>query len=97
MKLYIYLEGANKHSAALLMPCGSYQFLYDEETNRHLLDGEAITVERFNEAATYFARHWPETNFRAVPWIVAEEKRARLVKLTKPADAPAPAPALALA
>lgn len=72
MQFYIYLLGACKGDAPLLMPCGSHQFHYIPELNRHVLDGKALTLERFNAAITELARQWPSgTRFKPVAEAVA--------------------------
>lgn len=98
MLLYIVLDGASKHAAALIMPCGSYQFLYDSETNRHLLDGGPLTPERFNEAVAFFLRNWPESAYQPLPWVVPalQVEKPKPLKPVPP-RAGVPAPALSLA
>lgn len=77
MKFYIYLAGASKTDAALLMPCGGYQFIYDGTLNLHVLDGGPLSLERFNEAGADLARRWPSgTRFRAIPFVQPEPEEA---------------------
>jgi hypothetical protein len=67
-RFFIALSGGSKHDPSLLQPCGSYQFLYDADRNEHLLEGGALTLERFNEAAADMIRRWPSMSmYRLVP------------------------------
>lgn len=76
MKFYIALVGGTKHDAALLMPCGSYQFQWCPEVDRHVLDGGPVTLERFNEVTEDLARRWQHENsrFRWAPMIHGESE-----------------------
>lgn len=71
MRLLIILAGASKHDPALVMPCEGYQFLFDTVSNRHLLDGGPLTLERFNSAAADLAgRFDPDrSKYRITPQV----------------------------
>jgi len=89
MKLYITLDGCNKFSSAIIIPCGSYKFFYDPETNKHILDGQPLTPARFNEAFAEMARTWPESQYRPIPLVIQGEP----VAILKPAVKREPVPA----
>lgn len=80
MLYFLILAGPSKHAPALLSPCEGFQFLFHEGRNEHVLDGEALTLERFNEAARKIALNFDpaRTPYRIVPHV-------------QPAPAPAPA------
>lgn len=80
-KFYLALSGGSKHDPALLQPCGSYQFLFHAERNVHLLDGGALTLERFNEASADLIRRWPSSSmYRVVPSVEVDLEETILLE-----------------
>jgi hypothetical protein len=61
MHLFLILHGADKHAPACLMPVDGLSFLYDPMRNQHVLDGGALTPERFNAAQREIAARFDGT------------------------------------
>ena len=68
LKLFLVLHGADKHAPACLIPVDGLRFLYCPMRNQHVLDGEALTAERFNAAQREIAARFDstQTHYRIV-------------------------------